>query len=362
MTQEFDNTKNKTESTMNALVLHAIGDLRYEKVPIPKPNKGEVLVEIKASGICGSDISRVLTKGTYSFPIIPGHEFAGLIVEIGEGVDKALIGRKAAIFPMLPCFKCDSCEIGEYATCKDYDYFGSRRDGGFAFFQAIPVWNLVLVPDLLSYEEAAMAEPCAVAIHALRRGGIAIGDKIAIAGAGPIGLMLASWAKACGASRIFLWDIDSGKVKFAKNLGFIDAFNSSEIDPATYINSQTSNRGVDIAIEGAGVSATLEQCLEVTRPFGTVVTMGNPISDMHLSQKKYWEILRKQLTLKGTWNSSYSKVPINDWELSIEAMASGKINVKDFITHRVSFEDGIKPFNMIKERKEFFNKVMYVNY
>ncbi|MHB1483455.1 MAG: galactitol-1-phosphate 5-dehydrogenase [Saccharofermentanales bacterium] len=346
---------------MDALVLHGIGNLKYEKVPIPDIGKDEVLLEIKASGICGSDIARIFTKGTYSFPLIPGHEFSGMIVKTGADVDPALLGSKAAVFPMIPCLICDSCKIGEYSTCSNYDYFGSRKDGGFARYQAVPLWNLVIVPESLSFEEAAMAEPAAVAIHALRRGGISIGDTVAIAGAGPIGLMLGLWAKASGAENVFLWDIDEMKVEFAKKTGFANTINSSSEDPVEFIMSQTNGKGIDLSIEGAGVSITLEQCIEITRPFGTVVTMGNPIGGMHISQKKYWEILRKQLTIKGTWNSSYCNIPRNEWTLAINAMASGKMPVKNLITHKVGLDEAMSPFIMMQERKDFFNKVMFVN-
>lgn len=154
---------------MKACVLHGIRDLRFEAVATPLLAKGEVLIRIKASGICGSDIPRIFTKGTYRFPTIPGHEFAGQIVAVSEDADRQLVGRKVAVFPLLPCMKCEACQIGEYAQCKDYNYFGSRCNGGFAEYIAVPIWNLVMVPDSLSYEAAAMAEPAAVAIHALRQ-------------------------------------------------------------------------------------------------------------------------------------------------------------------------------------------------
>lgn len=127
---------------MKACVLKGIGNLEYKEVPTPVPERGEVLLKIKASGICGSDIGRVYVKGTYHFPTIPGHEFAGQIVEAGEGVDSSLVGKRAAVFPLLPCRKCDMCEVGEYASCWNYNYFGSRCDGGFAEYIAVPVWNL----------------------------------------------------------------------------------------------------------------------------------------------------------------------------------------------------------------------------
>lgn len=345
---------------MKACVLHGIGDLRFDEVPTPSAGKGEVLIKIKASGVCGSDIPRVFTKGTYHFPTIPGHELAGQIVETGEGVTSDLLGMKAAIFPLLPCMKCSACQIGEYGQCSDYNYFGSRCDGGFAEYIAVPLWNLVMVPETLSYEEAAMAEPAAVAIHALRQAGIEIGDKVAIYGAGPIGLMLAQWASVWGAEQVMLIDIDEGKISFAKEVGFTNVWNSKDGDPVEWINQVTGGQGADVAVEGAGVSSTLEQCLKCVRPFGRIVAMGNPAGEMKLSQKAYWELLRKQLKISGTWNSSYVQLPKNDWALSIKAMEQGKIDVKPFITHRITLEQGNGALEMMRDRSEFFNKVMFV--
>ncbi len=345
---------------MKACVLHDIGVLKYEEVKTPTPGIGEVLIEVKASGICGSDLPRIYTKGTYHFPTIPGHEFAGRIVETGKGSDKDLLGKKAAVFPLLPCMECAQCHIGEYAACRNYNYFGSRCDGGFAEYIAVPVFNLVMVSEHLSYEEAAMAEPTAVAIHALRQTGIEIGDNVVIYGAGPIGLIMAQWAKVWGADQVILVDIDEGKLSFAKELGFSYAYNSLEGDPVERIMELTGGRGADVAVEGAGVSQTLEQCLRSVRTLGRVVAMGNPVGDMRLSQKGYWELLRKQITLKGTWNSSYGSLPKNDWQLSIRAMEQGKISVKPIITHKFFLEDCIKAFEMIRNKRTFFNKVMFL--
>ncbi|HWR22740.1 MAG TPA: galactitol-1-phosphate 5-dehydrogenase [Feifaniaceae bacterium] len=344
---------------MRALVLKEVGTLVYDtQAARPVLQKDEVLLRVCASGICGSDLARVFEKGTYSMPMIPGHEFAGRIEEVGPGVDSGLVGRRAAVFPMLPCMRCASCARGEYETCKAYSYYGSRRDGGFAEYCAVKTWNLVFLDDGISYEEGAMMEPAAVAVHALRRANIGIGDTVGIAGAGPIGLMLASWAGLAGASRILLWDIDERKISFAREMGF-EAISSLKEDPADYIGRITGGRGMDICVEGAGVPQTLGQCILAAAIGGRVVTMGNPAGKMTLEQHTYWEILRKQISLTGTWNSSYAQHG-SDWRLALEAMGSGRLNVRRFITHRCGLSDGIAPFEMMRERAVFYNKVMFI--
>lgn len=344
------------KTTMKALNLHAVGDLRFEEVPMPVRKSGEVLMKIRACGICGSDLPRIFTKGTYRFPTIPGHEFAG---EIVEADDKTLVGRRAAVFPLLPCRKCEACQVGEYAQCSDYDYYGSRRDGAFAEYIAVKEWNLVLFDEPLAFEEAAMCEPAAVALHAIRQAAVGVGNTVAIFGAGPIGIMLGLWAEANGAFDVILCDIDSSKVDFARKLGF-EAVNSREQDPVEFIRSRTGGRGADACIEGAGVAQTWEQCLKAAKNFGTVVCMGNPAAEMLLTQKGYWEILRKQLTIKGTWNSNYNDVH-NDWRTALAAIAARRIDVRPLISHRFPLSEAQKAFGMIRQRKEFFNKVMFVN-
>ena len=287
------------EKIMKALNLHGVGDLRCEEVPVPEIKNDEVLLRIQAAGICGSDIPRVFEKGTYHFPTIVGHEFAGVICEVNPG-DETLVGKTAAVFPLIPCGICAACETGEYAQCSDYDYYGSRRDGGFAEYIAVKKWNLVFVPDGIPVEHAAMAEPCAVAIHAMNQGGVKPGDTLIIFGAGTIGLLAAQIGRGWGAARIVLADPDSAKLDFARRLGFEHCVDPRSQDPAEYVRSINGGKGADMALEAAGVSAAVEGCLQSVKPFSRVVLMGNPAKNMDISQKAYWEILRKQLTLKGT--------------------------------------------------------------
>lgn len=344
---------------MKACVLEAVNKLVYKEVPTPRPAAGEVLLKIHAAGICGSDVDRVYKKGTYSFPTIPGHEFAGEITELGAGVDPSFMGKKAAVFPLLPCRKCDMCEIGNYASCRHYNYFGSRCDGGFAEYISVPLWNLVMTDAPLSFEEMAMVEPAAVSLHALERAGVSFMDSVAVFGAGAIGLMLCEFASAMGAGNIIILDVDPRKIDFAQSMGYT-AINNSQDGWAERVMELTHGKGVDLCVEGAGFPTSAEGCLEIAKPGGNVVLMGNPAKDMNLSQHKYWEILRKQLTVKGTWNSSYTQAK-NDWQSAINGMATGKLNVGKFITHRFSLAECNTAFDILKNKTEFANRVMFVN-
>lgn len=341
---------------MKALNLHSVGDLLYEDVPDPKRGKDEVLMKIRACGICGSDIPRIFRNGTYHFPTVPGHEFAG---EIIDAEDRNLVGKRAAVFPLIPCGRCPACEVGEYAQCSHYDYYGSRRDGGFAEYIAVKIWNLVFFEGDLSFEEAAMCEPAAVALHCIGQAGVKPGDTVAVFGAGPIGVMLGLWSRISGASNVILCDIDRTKTAFAGKLGFLTV-NSGENDPVEFIRNVSGGKGADICIEGAGVSQTFEQALKSVRTEGRVVCMGNPSGEMTLTRDGYWNILRKQLSLKGTWNSSYNAVR-NDWRVALDAIASRKLDVRPLISHRFHLDEAEKAFGLILGHREHFNKVMFVN-
>ena len=324
---------------MKCANLHAVNDLRYEDIPQPQLGEDEVLVAVKCCGICGSDLPRVYQKGTYHFPTVIGHEFAGEVVFDPKG---EMTGKAVAVFPLLPCFTCEACKNEQYATCENYDYYGSRRDGGMSEFLAVKRWNLLEVPGSLSYAEAAMCEPVAVARHAISRLGIREGENLLISGAGPIGILAGQWAKTFGAKQVYYFDIDPRKLEVCREFGFAEY--SQEVQ-------------IHCVLEGTGHSAALAKCLEAVMGGGRVVLMGNPAGDISLTQHTYWHILRKELTVLGTWNSSYNDRQ-NDWKAALSAMASGEIQAKPLITHSFPLSQVNEAFEMMKNKTAFFNKVM----
>ena len=330
--------------TMKARVLRSVGNLEYCDYPMPEVKPDEVLFHVKACGICGSDIPRIFVNGTYHFPTIPGHEFAGEVVGVGDDKNKELIGMRAAVFPLIPCMKCENCNNGSYEMCKSYDYLGSRSDGAFAEYVRVPVWNLVPIPDELPFDVAAMTEPCAVALHALRRAQIEVGDNVVIFGPGTIGMLIAQWARAWGA-RVLLVGTDLNNWNFIEELGFTE-----------YCNS-----GADIAIEAVGINLTACNCLEAVSSGGKVIFVGNPHGDFTFPQNTYWQILRKQLSIYGTWNSAYSDTHKSDWNLVVDALARGVINAEKLITHRFDLETMDEGLEIMKNNSEFFAKIMVVN-
>jgi L-iditol 2-dehydrogenase len=346
-----------TSSTMHALVLHGIGDLRHEQVPVPALSAGEALIRVVAAGVCGSDVPRVFHHGTYRFPLIPGHELSGVIEAVAKPGPRQ-VGERVTVFPLIPCRKCPYCEIGAYGQCRSYDYLGSRCDGAFAEFVRAPQANLLPLPDGVSLSEAALSEPAAVALHAVRQGDIQAGDAVVVLGCGPIGMMIAQWARILGAGRILLVDIDSAKLSVARELGLGETFNSREGDPVAWVQAQAVGRGADLAIEAAGAPMTFEQALRMARPLGRVVIMGNPAGDVNLPQATVSQLLRKQLTVRGTWNSSFSALPVNEWQVVLEMLAAKRLDLHSLISHRVPLAAGVDALHMMHDRREFFNRVV----
>lgn len=332
---------------MKAYVLHDVGKLSYDEVSTPECPQGWALVRVKAAGICSSDIPRIFTKGTYHFPTIPGHEFSGVVEQVGLPADEGWVGKSVGIFPLIPCKNCPQCEKGSYEMCEHYDYVGSRRDGGFAELVAVPVWNLVALGDGISFEEAAMLEPLAVAIHAMRRGNIQLGDTVGIIGTGMIGFAAAQWARRLGASQVYVVGRNEEKRVLCRNLSGVEYLVEGQGLPL-----------FDVTLEAVGTPAAIETAILQTRPGGRIILMGNPSGDIPLPQATYWRILRKQLTLTGTWNSSYDSIGPSDWSEVCDALNRGTVSVKPLISHRVKQTQLMDGLELMRDRKEPYCKIM----
>lgn len=335
---------------MKAYVLYAVNDFRYEDVRFPDCPSGWAIVKVRAAGICSSDIARVFTKGTYHFPTIPGHEFAGEVYCVADEEYFSLVGKKVGVFPLIPCRECPQCQNKHYEMCEHYDYVGSRRDGGFAEYVAVPVWNLVELPDSIPFTSAAMLEPLSVALHAVKVGGVKKGDRVAIIGTGMIGISAGQWAYKKGASDVTVLGRNENKRAIVEKCGLNYEVCTKLEDLKQY----------DFVLEAVGSPQAIEMAISATVPGGTVLLMGNPSGDIQLKQEIYWRILRKQLTLKGTWNSKYDGINPSDWTDAVKAIVDCEINVEALISHcypQEKLKDGLK---LIFEHKDPYCKVMTV--
>ena len=308
---------------MKAYVLHGIGDLRYEDWPMPKLQPDWALVKVLAAGICSSDISRIFTKGTYHFPTIPGHEFCGRVEAVADDVDGGWVGKRVGVFPLIPCKQCRSCQKEQYEICEHYDYLGSRRDGGFAEYVAVPAWNLIELPDEVSDVQGALLEPAAVALHAVKRAEIPCGGSVCIVGTGAIGLLAGQWAKLQGAEHVVIKGRNDAKRRLVENCGL------------KYL-TDVSGKRFDRVIEAVGSEKALTESINLTAPGGRLVLMGNPDGPRALYQDTYWRILRKQLTITGTWNSSFG-CGKSDWSETVDVIG-GKLQADSVVSYTLDKE------------------------
>lgn len=353
---------------MKAWVLHGIGDLRMEDVTEPAIGKNEVLVHIKAAGICGSDIPRIYKTGAHTHPLIPGHEFSGVAEAVGADADGGWQGQRVGIFPLIPCGNCIPCRKKQYELCRHYSYLGSRTDGGFAEYAAVPAWNLIRLPDSVSFEEAAMLEPMAVAVHAMRRAALSASDTIAVCGLGTIGLLLLMFLmqgiqdEQEHSKKIFVIGNKDFQRRTVIKMGLPEDcyFDSRNGSVGSFLMERTDGKGVDVFFECIGKNETFAQAADNTAPSGKVVLIGNPYSDMKLEKAQYWKILRNQLSLIGTWNSSFTHETDDDWHYAIDRLSQKLIAPAELITHRLPFESLERGLFIMRDKTEDYVKIMGV--
>jgi L-iditol 2-dehydrogenase len=340
--------------TMTAAVMHAPGDLRVEEVPVASPGPGEVLLEVAACGVCGSDIPRMLRNGGYVMPIICGHEFSGFVAQLGEGVTGFEVGDLVSVPPLIPCYRCDFCLKGEFGLCEDYDYFGSRNDGAYAQFVVSPVGNLLKMPAGIDPRAAAMLDPAAIALHALWKTGLRTGQRVLVVGAGPIGLFAVQWAKLAGASQIVTIDLSEEKSAMAIEAGATQAVQTHAEAKAL------AGRGFDVVLESAGVAVTADLAANLTGPQGHAVFVGIPHAPVELSKETWNQFLRLEVTLHGSWNSFSAPFPGEEWRTAAEKLANGQLRWQFMITHELPLADLPAMMTKLGERSEFSSKVIFL--
>jgi L-iditol 2-dehydrogenase len=305
---------------MKALVLESNGRLRYQTVPDPQPAADECLLAVRAAGVCSSDIPRAFNHGAYHTPLIMGHEFAGEVVACGSAVTGIDIGQKTAVFPLLPCFNCPACAAQRWVHCRQYDYYGSRRDGGFSQFIAVKAWNLLPIPDGCDVELAALCEPLAVCIHTIKSIPADAHGRLAIIGAGFMGLCLAHLAQQSGRfAEICLFDRNQFKLDKAADFGW------QTIMLSTALTGLPNLSGLlfDVVIEASGAVTTYQLSLALAAHGGHIIWLGNIADDWTLHQKEVSSVLRRELTIHGVWNSTYQPhSKPSDWTEALDLICT----------------------------------------
>lgn len=343
---------------MKALVIEANEKLVYKDLPVPSLKDDEVLVKVKACGICGSDIPRVLHNGTHFYPITIGHEFSGEIAAVGKTVTKYQGGERVTVAPLVPCRECEACEEGHPAMCSHYSFIGSRRQGAMAEYVVVPARNIVPIAHEVTFAQAAVIEPITVALHGVERAGaITAGKSALVYGCGTIGLLTLECLKAKGLERVYAIDIDDNKLAMAEKLGAYGVINSQKEDVEEYFKNLG---GVDYAFETAGVPFLQTQILNLTKKKGTVVYIGTAHGDVTFPPQVFEKILRGELNITGSWQSFTAPFPGSEWQAAAELLQSGKLKVDGLITHQYPLKAGIEAFRTLTDRQSGAIKVMYV--
>lgn len=320
---------------MRAAVLHGQRDVRVEEIPTPEPGPGEALIRVRMTGVCGSDIPRVLSDGAHFYPLVLGHEIAGEIAGVGAGVDTSLVGRRAAVAPLVPCHECLACEAGRFAQCPHYSFIGSRQNGGLAEFVVVPVANLTVTSDAVNFRSIAFFEPSTVALHGIRQAKFAPGADVAVLGAGTIGLLTMQWARILGAAHVAVVDINPARLQTATLLGADAVFDGRDADVLDQIRSWQGGDGFGYTFETAGQNPTMALAFSVAGVGSTVCFIGNSHADLTFDHATFELLNRKEFWLTGSWMSYSAPFPGDEWRLTAEHVADGSLRIVDALVHDV---------------------------
>ena len=337
---------------MKALLLSQYRHLELADLETPTPAAGEVLVRVAACGICGSDVHGYDgSSGRRIPPLVMGHEAAGVIAACGDGVTGFSQGDRVTFDSTVYCGECSNCQRGDINLCDRREVLGVscgdyRRAGAFAEFVSVPARIIHRLPPNLSFDQAALLEAVAVALHAVSLARVAPGSSALVVGAGMIGLLLQQALRVAGCSQIFVADVDRTRLAFSAQLGATATLSS---DVPRHIAETTSGVGVDLVIEAVGKSEPVNTAIDCVRKGGTVVLVGNVSPEITLPLQK---VVARQLRLQGSCASA------GEYPQAIELMSSGAIHVKPLITAVAPLADGPQWFERLYAREPNLMKVV----
>jgi L-iditol 2-dehydrogenase len=321
------------------MVFTGPGEMTLEERADPVPANGTVVVAVRASGICGSDVHGFLgTTGRRRPGIVMGHEAAGDVVDVGPGVNSVRAGDRVVLKSILACGQCDRCRTGTPNLCAERQGMGMHFDGAYAELIAVPEELLVPLPDTLSYEEGALVEPLAVAMHAVNITPLSSMDFVVVVGAGPIGLLTMLTARLTGARSIVVTDRDQHRLGVARLLGAALTVDVASTDPVAEIMAATDGRGADVVFEAVGSNTTVAQSLAVARAGGQVTWIGNAAPLVELPMQ---DVVTRELTLRGSYGFC------DEFEEAVDGLAAESIDVKPLIDLVAPLEDGPDLFRQL---------------
>ena len=336
---------------MKAVVKYGMEDgmVELRDMPEPEVGLGEIIMDVQAAGVCGSDIEFYRNAMTYpiNVPVIQGHEFCGVVAEVGPGVDKFKVDdRVVSETAAYICGECRYCLEGEYNICPQRKGFGYGVNGAFTRYVRVPIRCLHRIPDEVPFEHAALTEPLCVAYNALVvKSRVPLGETVAILGPGPIGLFCLQVAKASGAGRVIVagTEKDSKRFEIARKLGAEVTLNVDEEDCVAEVNELTDGEGVALVVDAAGESSALKTAIDIVRRNGGITKVGWGADPLGFSLDP---IISKAVTLQGSYSHTW-----NTWETCIELIRSKGIDIERMITHEFSVEDWKTAFHMMEEKE-----------
>lgn len=323
---------------MKAVVYHGGTGASYEELPMPALSEGEVLVKVAYAGVCGSDVTIYSGKHTrVKPPVVIGHEVSGEVVAANASGSGVEVGSRVVIEPLMPCGQCYVCAAGRYNACKSLRHLGIDVNGMLAEYVKALAHRVYGVPDTVSLRDAALVEPTAVAVHALRLAEIGLGERVAVLGAGPIGLLAAQVARTATSMPVELVDVSSWRLDLATRLGF-DPIDARSQDVVAELLSRTDGRGVDVLVDTAGVGATAAQLIASTRIHGRIVMLALPKEGP--LPLDLGGLAMKELRLIGS--RAYMRA---DYEMAISLIASKSIDAELMVSHVMpldSWQEGLE--------------------
>jgi len=322
---------------LKAAVWYGGKDVRVEDVQEPRVGADDVLIKVRAVGICGSDLHAFegLSKRRVP-PLIMGHEFAGDVVELGSNVKGLVEGVRVTVEPMLTCGECGPCKRGQSNICLNLRFMGLHTPGALAEYVAAPAHRCYTIPEGVTYEEASLAEPLAVAVHAVNRTAVRLDDDVLLVGGGIIGLLILQVSKRRTTGQIIVTDLIDRRLRLAESLGADITVNPGREDVVKRVMGATSGQGVNVAVEVVGLQATLQQAVASVRKGGSVTVVGLLERMMTVDMMK---VVSSEVEVRGTYTYAGG-----DFETSLNLIRDHKVNLEPFLAHTFPLEEVQKGF------------------
>ena len=332
--------------TMKAAVYRGVNDVRLEEVPVPEIGRGEILVRVHTCGICGTDLKKIAT-GSHSAPRIFGHETAGVVAKVGEGVEKFSVGDRVVVFHHIPCGDCYYCRHKTFAQCAGYKKVGCTAGfepsgGGFAEYVRVMDWivakGTVRIPDGVSYEQACFVEPANTCIKGIETLRLEAGETVLVIGQGPIGLILATLAKRAG-TRVITSDLYPARLTMAESLGLKLTIDASKVDAGRAVREMTEGRGADAVILAVGGSGLIRPAIEATRAGGRVLLFAQTVrGEVTIDPAS---VCVDEKALLGSYSAS-----VDVQEESVRFVMNREMDLERLISHRFPLQSGVEALNL----------------